>query len=62
MHISLHTASLMSLTYSSALFAQGAPSSRACSVVPIVLQNCLRSGDIVLQPYHKQLPQEHQFP
>ena len=46
MCISLSTASFMSLMYSSALFTQGVPSSRAHNVVPIMLQNCLRSGDI----------------
>ena len=37
--MSLRTASFISLIYNSTLFDQGVPSSKARSVVPIVLQN-----------------------
>ena len=43
--MSLRTASFMSLIYNSALLDQGVPSSKAHSIVPIVLQNFRISCD-----------------
>ena len=44
--MSFLTASLINPMYSSALFDQGVPSSRALKVVPMSLQNFFTSDDI----------------
>ena len=42
------TTSFISLMWSLALFAHGVPSSRALSIIPIVLENCFTSEDSYL--------------